>query len=167
MGAIMDTDLSISLQNYLEAIYETIQTRRVARPKDIAAHLNVRMPSVTGALKALSERDMIEHEPYGAIHLTTKGAEAAAKLDRTHEVLRSFLHQVLSIPLSEADETACKVEHVISDNALNRLISFLRFVEHCPQFNVSWHDDIGFLCGKERNGTPCGNCPGPLSRKTP
>lgn len=160
----MEQELSASLEDYLEAVYQTIRDRRVARTKDIAAHLNVRMPSVTVALRLLAARNLIEHEPYGVIHLTPEGERAAAKLDRTHSILRSFLHEVLSIPLPEANETACKVEHVISDTVLNRFVSFLEFVNHCPHFSVAWNEDSGFRCQRDARGERCLECPGPLAR---
>ena len=43
--------LTESLEDYLEAIAELIEVEGHAHAKEIAAKLNVKMPSVTGALR--------------------------------------------------------------------------------------------------------------------
>ena len=65
------TDLSASLEDYLEAIYQVIQEKDAARAKDVAERLGVAPPSVTNALHALKERELVNHAPYDLITLTT------------------------------------------------------------------------------------------------
>ena len=62
--------LSASLEDYLEVIFHLEQSNRVARAKDIADQMNVQRASVTGALKALSGRGLINYSPYSFITLT-------------------------------------------------------------------------------------------------
>ena len=50
------TDLSASLEDYIEAIYHIIEEKLVARSKEIAARLGVSRASVTEALRALSKK---------------------------------------------------------------------------------------------------------------
>ena len=56
--------LSASLEDYIEVIFHLIGEHRVARAKDVADKMAVRKSSVTGALKALSEKGYINHDPY-------------------------------------------------------------------------------------------------------
>ena len=60
-------DLSDSLENYLEVILKLEETNKVARAKEIAEHLDIQRGSVTGGLKALSEKGYINYQPYSYI----------------------------------------------------------------------------------------------------
>ncbi|MBP5586310.1 MAG: hypothetical protein J6Y92_08165, partial [Lentisphaeria bacterium] len=51
----MIPQLTESLEDYLEAIAELIAVEGHAHAKEIAAKLNVKMPSVTGALRQLEK----------------------------------------------------------------------------------------------------------------
>ena len=63
--------LSASLEDYVEVIYHLERSNRVARAKDIADQMNVQRASVTGALKALAGRGLINYSPYSYITLTS------------------------------------------------------------------------------------------------
>lgn len=56
--------LTSAMEDYLEAIYHLEQERRIARVRDIALKLNVRMSSVSAALKTLGSRDLIKYDPH-------------------------------------------------------------------------------------------------------
>jgi DtxR family transcriptional regulator, Mn-dependent transcriptional regulator len=71
---------SASMENYLEAIATLGPGKKVVRVKQISDMLGVRMPSVTSALKKLSEQDLVEHERYGHIKLTPEGARVAREV---------------------------------------------------------------------------------------
>ncbi len=75
-------ELSESLEDYLEAIYHLVAEKQVARSRDIATRLRVGRSSVTGALQALSEKGLVNYEPYEAITLTRGGRAAAARRAR-------------------------------------------------------------------------------------
>lgn len=105
--------LSSSQEDYLEAILRLVRSNRVARVKDIAEALGVRMPSVTNALKQLKERQLIRYEKNSYITLTPEGASLAAEVDERHRTLVHFLEKVLLLPDGEAETTACRIEHAI------------------------------------------------------
>ena len=62
--------LSPSLEDYLEAIYSILQKENQAKASVIGAIIGVNRPSVTGALKVLGERGLINYAPYEKITLT-------------------------------------------------------------------------------------------------
>lgn len=130
--------LSASLEDYLEAIFWIIQSKKTARAKDIAKRLRVKASSVTGALQALGEKNYINYTPYDAITLTSEGLEAAKKVVRRHRVLKSFFTSVLGIDAKIAEDGACKLEHGIPRAIVERLIEFMEFVETCPRGGKSW-----------------------------
>ncbi|MBN1269007.1 MAG: metal-dependent transcriptional regulator [Kiritimatiellae bacterium] len=124
--------LSESLEDYLEAILHIVAEKQAARAKDIAERLGVSNASVTSALHSLSEKKLVNHAPYDIVTLTREGNEIAEGIVRRHEALRDFFVKVLAVDEKEAEECACKMEHSVPDNVLERFISFLEFAEGCP-----------------------------------
>jgi DtxR family Mn-dependent transcriptional regulator len=118
-------DLSASLEDYLEAIFILVQERRVARVKDIAERLGVQMPSVTGALRSLAKKGLVDHDPYSYITLTPKGERIARDLVRRHTVLTDFLTDFLGLDQGTAERNACEMEHAIEPIVLDRLVEFV------------------------------------------
>lgn len=123
-------DISESLEDYLETIHYLIIQKQAARAKDIGKQLNVSRPSVTGALHALADRNLINYSPYGIITMTEQGQSIAKGITRRHEVLRDFFVKILGVNYEEADAAACKMEHAVSDSILKR---FLEFIENCAR----------------------------------
>ena len=122
--------LSSSLEDYLEAIYNLVNENKVARSKDIASNLNVSRASVTGALKNLALKGLINYDPYQFITMTKKGEFLAKKIVRRHEILKEFLIDVLSVDPELADESACKMEHAISGEVIDKLLFFAKFIKY-------------------------------------
>ncbi len=148
-------NLSASMEDYLEAIFHIVASKQAARAKDIAKHLDVNNSSVTGALRVLSEKGYINYAPYDLITLTEKGNKLAKDIVRRHEVLRDFFVKLLAIDEDEAEETACKMEHVVSHNILDRMIRFVEFVEICPRGGDEWIKGFQKFCNQ---GTTFPNC---------
>ena len=121
-----------SMEDYLEAIANLGEGKKVVRVKQISEMLGVKMPSVTSALKKLSEQELVEHERYGQIKLTPEGDKVARDVIYRHEALTHFFAQALGINREIAEEDACKIEHVISSPSLERVIKFIEFIEACP-----------------------------------
>jgi DtxR family transcriptional regulator, Mn-dependent transcriptional regulator len=147
--------LTASLEDYLEAIFHIIAEKEAVRPKDIAKRLEVSNASVTGALRALADRELIRYSPYDVITLTSEGKTAAKDVIRRHEVLSDFFRKVLSVEASEADKAACQMEHSIPKGILERFIQFVEFVEVCPRGGAKWIAGFGYFC--DHNNTK-GNC---------
>ncbi|MEA2081304.1 MAG: metal-dependent transcriptional regulator [Elusimicrobiota bacterium] len=124
--------LSSSIEDYLESIYVLNQSSGTVRVKDVSAKLEVSMPSVHQALHVMSDAGLINHENYGYVELTEKGRKAGKKIWRSHRMLTKFFNEILGVPLSRAEEDACKMEHDISSKTLERLVSFIDFVESYP-----------------------------------
>ena|SRR4030043_466204 len=121
-----------SMEDYLEAIAKLGEESKVVKVKQLSQMLGVKMPSVTSALKKLSERELVEHEKYGHIKLTPEGNEVARDVICRHEALTRFFARALGIDQETAEEDACKVEHVIGPLSMERLSKFVEFIEACP-----------------------------------
>lgn len=120
------------MEDYLEAVLSIGEERGVVRVRDIARRLKLRMSTVSGALDALSQAGLIDHEPYEHVELTKAGRKAAERTAHRHEVLFDFLTKVLHLDPETAERDACGMEHVVSPETIERLIQFAEFVKECP-----------------------------------
>ena len=66
--------LSSSLEDYLEVIFHLVAAKQVARVKDIAKKIQVKNSSVTGALRPLADKGLINYTPYDVVTLTPRPA---------------------------------------------------------------------------------------------
>jgi len=153
------SQVSSSLEDYLEAIFNTVQTKGAARAKDIVQAMGVNNSSVTQALRSLSEKKLVNYAPYDVITLTDDGERIARDVLHRHVTLREFLSKVLGLNPELADSEACRMEHATSRVILERLVKFMEYFETCPQNDVHWDEELGFLCGEgveHANGKTCG-----------
>jgi DtxR family Mn-dependent transcriptional regulator len=127
----MGKGLSATLEDYLETIYCLEEKNRVARPRDISEAQGVARSTVTAALQSLSEKGLINYEPYELITLTEEGRKTAQRLDYRHRIIRDFLENILRIDPERADETACGMEHAVGRDVLERFTCFLAFMRRC------------------------------------
>ena len=116
-------------EDYLESIYrlsrESVEADHSVRSVDVADQLEVSKASVNKAVTMLKETGMVEQCRYGCITLTEKGEKYARSVWRSHRALRAFLEHDLGVTPETADEEACLMEHVLSDDTMQRLISYL------------------------------------------
>lgn len=114
------------MEDYLEAIAWLKKERGIARVKDIAQMLKVKNSSVNAALKNLSKMNLVMHERYGHSDLTAEGASIACEVQGKHDLLVKFLCGFLKVSPAVAMEDACRMEHVLSPETLQKLTSFTR-----------------------------------------
>jgi DtxR family Mn-dependent transcriptional regulator len=89
------------------------------------------------------------------ITLTDSGERIALDVVKRHTTLSAFLNKVLGLDPEAADEGACRMEHAISGEILDRLVKFVEYFETCPMNDVMWDDEAGFFCGNKDDHT-CG-----------
>ncbi|MFP3042938.1 metal-dependent transcriptional regulator [Treponema primitia] len=109
-----------SLEDYLEMV-SFLSDEGEVRVTDIASRLGVSKPSVLSALKALEEQGLLEHERYRTVTLTQTGAIQATEIRDRHNFLTSFLRDTVGVNAETAEEDACKMEHILSDETLKKL----------------------------------------------
>ena len=118
-------ELRESGEDYLEAILNIETTKGVVRSVDVANHLGVSKPSVSRAMCVLKNAGYIEQETYGDISLTEKGRKRAQGILRRHITLTAFFTDILGVNEETASEDACRVEHVLSQETMDKLTEFL------------------------------------------
>ena len=113
-----------SSEDYLETILELEKMGKV-RSVDIARIMNVSKTSVNKAMNVLKDMNYITQEDYGDVRLTDEGRRLAESVLERHNLLASFFKDVLKVSDDVADLDACKVEHVISEETLNKIKEFM------------------------------------------
>lgn len=114
--------LTPSQQDYLEAILDLGEGS--VRSIDIATALGFSRASVNKAIQSLKAQGFIEHEHYGQITLTESGLLEAQAVRRRHNLLKTFLMEILGVEEKVAEEDACRMEHVVSVQSLEKLEAF-------------------------------------------
>jgi DtxR family Mn-dependent transcriptional regulator len=112
-----------SLEDYLETLYVLSQERGSACVRDVAKALGVKMPSVVKAIRELKCLELAVQKPYAPIELTEKGRRVAMTVLGRHNLLKSFLES-LGVSRRIADIDACRMEHILSAETLDRIREF-------------------------------------------
>jgi Mn-dependent DtxR family transcriptional regulator len=101
---------------YLESILVLSQKDAPVRSMDVAKHLGVSKPSVSRAMAILKNGNYVRIDEQGYITLAEAGRKIAEKIYERHVVLSKFLID-LGVNEKTAEEDACRIEHIISDDA--------------------------------------------------
>lgn len=139
-------NLTLVQENYLEAIFDAMHSGHPARSKDIAARLGVNPATVTSALRSLCDLGMIVYEPYGPITLTAEGNWYASRMSRRHEILANFFSRFLCVDQDLANEAACRAEHALNDDVMERLNDLMTALSSCPR--IGQDNTISACCCK-------------------
>ena len=149
--------LSENLEDYLETILVLQDQHTLARVKDIAEKLGVLSGTVTAALRTLSEKGLVNYKPYSFITLTKKGETLANEMMRRRNVIRDFLQCILLLDEPTAEENACRMEHSMDKEAINRLVQFIDYVYQCPRTGEDWISNFNTFF--RQNRIAAANCP--------
>ncbi|MFP4028985.1 MAG: metal-dependent transcriptional regulator [Candidatus Brocadiia bacterium] len=141
--------LSPAYEDYLEAIARLLVDKSGARVGEIAGLVGVHKSTVSAAVKGLAEKGLVNYSPYEEITLTSDGKRIAGEIRRRHEVIREFLENVLSVDQETAEANACRMEHVMDADVLERLSFFAEFVQNCPRAGEDWLKKFRYYCKHE------------------
>jgi DtxR family Mn-dependent transcriptional regulator len=128
-------EISHTEENYVKAIYalHLVQSGSGVSTNALSEHLNNKAGSVTDMLKRLAEKKLIHHEKYKGVVLTGKGEKIAIHVIRKHRLWEVFLMEKLGFKWDEVHDIAEQLEHIKSDELVDRLDVFLgkpRFDPH-------------------------------------
>jgi DtxR family Mn-dependent transcriptional regulator len=141
-AALIPSNLSLavlkqtrSTENYLKAIYRLsgydyggLPEGHDAYPVNtntLAASLHTKPSSVTSMLLKLSERGLVDYQPYQGALLTPYGFKLASHVVRRHRLWEYFLAGSLGLGSGEIHELAEELEHVRSVLLTDKLSDFL------------------------------------------
>ncbi len=66
------------------------------------------------------------------VSLTEKGRQRAMKIVRRHRLAEVLFHEVFDLEKEKLEGPACTFEHIISEELVDRICSFLGHPTHCP-----------------------------------
>ena len=118
--------MTLSEENYLKTIYHlTSAIEGEISTNAIAEKMETKASSVTDMLKKLSEKDWINYKKYQGVSLTEKGQLAAKMIVRKHRLWEVFLVEKLHFAWDEVHDIAEQLEHIKSEQLINKLDDFL------------------------------------------
>lgn len=117
---------SFTEENYLKAIFKLQQNRDyTVSNSDLSKELGIQSASVTDMLKKMDKKKLIHYEKSKGVKLTEKGKQVAISIIRRHRLWELFLVEKLQFGWEEVHEIAEQLEHIQSEELINRLDSFL------------------------------------------
>ncbi len=123
---------SVSQEDYLKAIWETVQEGQAPISARLAEELGVTPPAVTAALKRMTRGGYARVGRDGHIELSAKGRGIAQHLVLRHRLAEMLLTQVLGLEWTRAHEEAEKLEHGISPEVADLLLKRFGRDSRCP-----------------------------------
>lgn len=110
-GRVPHHGLSENVEMYLETIYALTESGSLARTRDIAAEWKVSQPSATEMVQKLAHQGYLHYEPYKGASLTPEGLVIGRSVIRKHRLFERFLVEIVGVPVEEAEDAACSLEH--------------------------------------------------------
>lgn len=124
---------SFTEENYLKAIYKLEeQTGERVNNTDLARALSIHSATVTDMLKKMSHKKLISYEKSRGFKLTEKGKKIAVNIIRRHRLWEVFLVNKLEFGWDEVHDMAEQLEHIQSEDLINRLDLFLEHPKADP-----------------------------------
>jgi DtxR family Mn-dependent transcriptional regulator len=125
--------LSTTEENYLKCIFVlTSDSSEAVSTNAIAERLENSAASVTDMVKKLAGKGLVEHIPYRGIKLRKTGKKTALLLLRKHRLWECFLHHKLGFSWDALHHIAEQLEHIQSEELIDRLDEFLGFPKFDP-----------------------------------
>ena len=114
-----------SEEMYLETILVLKKKISCVRSIDVATELNYSRPSVSRAVNLLQNNGYIVIAKNGEINFTEAGLKKATDIQERHSVITKVFMK-LGAKLEVAEDNACRVEHVITDELMQVLKDFIK-----------------------------------------
>lgn len=126
---------SIAREDYLQTILQLTEDAVPVIQARLAERLDVSAPSVSEAIRGLIDDDLVKLEDHRHICLTPQGRSLAENIVRRHRVAECILVNLLGMSWHEAHEDAHRLEHGLTDRAVDRAIEVLGNPTMCPHGN--------------------------------
>lgn len=109
-----------TMEDYIEQIYQLIDTKGYARVSDMAEELDVHPSSVTKMVQKLDKDKYLIYEKYRGFVLTEKGKKIGERLVFRHELLEQFL-ELIGVEEDNIYDDVEGIEHHLSWNSIDRI----------------------------------------------
>lgn len=120
------------MEDYIELIFNLIQTKGYARVTDLAETLEVHPSSVTKMVQKLDRDGYVHYEKYRGFVLTDKGTKVGKRLLFRHELLEDFLG-IIGVEEDRIYDDVEGIEHHLSWNAIDRIADLVQYFKNDPE----------------------------------
>jgi len=134
--------ISSHIEDYLETIFRLSAEMDTVGVTDVARARKVSVPTARSAVSKLARLGFLHQKPYGKIILHDAGRQKANEIFRIPRTLRKFLQEVLLVRAETAEKEACRMEHGLSLETLERLHIFLNKLQREKQFRIRLADAL-------------------------
>ena len=121
-----------SEEDYLKCLYHLQQGKKSVSTNEIANYLSMKPSSVSDMLKKLAEKKCVNYLKYKGSSLTKKGELIALSVIRKHRIWETFLVNKLGFSWSKVHNIAEQLEHVNSEELIDKLDHFLSYPQIDP-----------------------------------
>jgi len=143
--------ISHTEENYLKAIFSiTEKGQQTASTNAISHQMKTSAASVTDMVKRLAKKELVIHERHKGVKLTDDGNTVATKLIRKHRLWEVFLVEKLNFLWDEVHDIAEELEHIQSDDLVQRLDQFLGFPKFDPHGDPIPDEDGNFAIRQQK-----------------
>ncbi|UEJ82762.1 metal-dependent transcriptional regulator [Brachybacterium halotolerans subsp. kimchii] len=116
------SELSASAQNYVKAIWGLTEwSGDPVTPTLIAQRMDLKLSSVSDAVRRLADQGLLTHARYGSVELTDSGRGHALEMVRRHRLIETFLVETLGYRWDQVHDEAETLEHAVSDFMVERI----------------------------------------------
>jgi DtxR family Mn-dependent transcriptional regulator len=119
------SSMSESIEMYLVRVAQLQQPGQPVPLSQLAQELSITSVSANEMCRKLTEKGLVEYEPYKGVTLTPDGDTLAQRVLRSRHLWEAFFIEKLGLEPTEADEIACRFEHVTPDHLADHLADFL------------------------------------------
>lgn len=124
---------SFTEENYLKIIYKlSAETEAEVSTNAVAELTQTKAASVSDMLRKLSEKHLVNYQKYQGVRLTEAGEQVALKVIRKHRLWEVFLVEKLGFNWDEVHDIAEQLEHIDSEELVEKLDEFLGFPKFDP-----------------------------------
>lgn len=122
------------MQDYLAETYRiaSYQQSDYVSTSELAERMHKTAPAVVRMASRLKDAELIEHEPYQGIRLTSEGERQALISIRRHRLVEVFLVDIMGFGWHEVHDESEKLSGSISNNLLMRINTMANNPRRCP-----------------------------------
>ena len=113
-----------SSEDYLESILTLGKEQDIVHRIDVSKRMGVSQAAVNKAVKHLCEQGYV-YEDGKHLYLTESGKTYAEAVFEKHCIIRDYLMKN-GISAANAEEDACRMEHLISDETFSMMKKFVK-----------------------------------------
>ncbi len=122
-----------SEENYLKGIYHLSKDGSLeVATNALAGYMDTKPSSVTDMLKRLADKGLVHYRKYQGVSLTEAGNRQALRVIRKHRLWEVFLVEKLDFRWDEVHDVAEQLEHIESEQLIDRLDAMLDFPDFDP-----------------------------------